>query len=488
MKPLRKLTHNRFSSLLRIGSASALVFAAGAIALIAVTTPTTYVSAVQLDGTVNGVVSFSNTPLLLDDGSSEPAISIHSNGTMAMTALSWLTFATPLWSGPFGSTPTFRGVVDSDLQLPGRRLVFGGGDADVDLGSTGTLHASTLIFLTPPTVKSFTLGVSAITCPNGTSTTLAVPGDCTSQIIDKAGADRQWITSDGPTAYISYHDAGNSSLIHVQRSDDDGFTWKKVGDPIVGQGRATGDATFNNTQGPIVADPFTHNVYDIYAAGEPSVQKGTTATFNNIFVSRSTDSGKTWKANLVYHAPLFTDFSNVFPALAVDPTNGKLYASWSDAHTVFFSTSSDQGSHWTPAVAVNIAPASTALFPWVAAYNGTVDVVYYATTGASKDDPTAVWNTYMAQTTDDGVNFVQSKVSNTPNHVGVVCTQGAGCAPGTRNLLDLFEVAINPQNSKAAVIYTDDTLTTSNDPNNAACFSNQQPPCPLPQVVLAQQN
>src|SRR5262249_52458717 len=158
--------------------------------------------------------------------------------------------------------------------------VFGGGDADVDLGSTGTLHASTLIFLTPPTVRSFTLGVSAITCPNGTSTTLAVPGDCTSQIIDKAGADRQWITSDGRTVYISYHDAGNSSLIHVQRSDDDGFTWKKVGDPIVGQGRATGDATFNNDQGPIVADPFTHNVYDIYAAGEPSVQKGTTATFN----------------------------------------------------------------------------------------------------------------------------------------------------------------------------------------------------------------
>ena len=124
----------------------------------------------------------------------------------------------------------------------------------------------------------------------------------------------------------------------------------------------------------------------------------------------------------------------------------------------------------------------------MAAYNGIVDVVYYGTLAASKDDPTAVWNTYMAQTTDDGANFVQSKVSNTPNHVGVVCTEGAGCAPGTRNLLDLFEVAIDPQNSKTAVIYTDDTLTTSSDPNNPACFPNQQPPCPLPQVVLAQQN
>jgi hypothetical protein len=487
MKTHRWFNRNRLVPHLRIASVVTLMSAAAAMTLLAVTTPTTYVSADQLDGTVNGAVSFSNTPLLRDDGASEPAISIHSDGTMAMTALSWLTFGTPLWSGPFGSTPTFRGIVDSALQLPGRRLVFGGGDADVDLGSTGTLHATTLIFLTPPTVASFTLGVSAITCPNGTSTTLAVPGDCTSQIIDTAGADRQWITSDGRTVYISYHDSGNSTLIHVQRSDDDGYTWSRVHSPIPGQGRVTGNATFNNDQGPIVADPVTRNVYAIYAAGEPSVQKGTSADFNNIYVSRSTDRGRTWTATLVYHAPLFTALNNIFPALAVDPTNSKLYASWSDAHSVFFSSSSDHGSHWTPAVAVNISPAKTAVFPWVAAYNGTVDVVYYGTPATSKDDPTAVWNTYMAQTTDDGANFVQSKVSNSSNHVGVICTLGTGCPAGTRNLLDLFEVAINPSNGKAAVIYTDDTLTTSTDPNNFACSPNQLPPCPLPQVVLAQE-
>jgi hypothetical protein len=99
-----------------------LTFAAAAIALVVVTAPATYVSASNVNGTVNGAVSFSNTPLLRDDGASEPAISIHTNGTMAMTALSWLTFGTPLWSGPFGSTSTFRGIVDSALQLPGRRL------------------------------------------------------------------------------------------------------------------------------------------------------------------------------------------------------------------------------------------------------------------------------------------------------------------------------------------------------------------------------
>ncbi len=428
--------------------------------------------------TTPGSLTFSNTVLLRPEGESEPAISIASNGTMAVTGLQWLFdptfFGTHLWTGPFGSTPAFRGLLDADLQKPSRQ-VFGSGDADVDIGSTGTLHATTLIFLFNPIFNRAQLGVSAITCPNATSQSLSL-SNCTKKIIDTTQADRQWVTSEGTHVYISYHDSGNSTLIHVQRSDDDGFTWKKVGDPIVGQDGATGDATFNNDQGPIVADPRTHNVYDIYAAGEPGIQKGTTATFNNIFVSRSTDKGKTWTATKVFHAPLFTALNNVFPSLAVDPTNGKLYAVWSDAHTTWFSASSDQGSHWSPAVAVNLAPANTTVFPWVAAYNGTVDVVYYGTTAASKDDTSAVWNTYLAQTTDDGANFAQSQVSNTPNHVGVICTNGIACPPGTRNLLDLFEVAIDPQNGRAGIIYTDDTLTQDSSGN------------PLPQIVLAQQN
>jgi BNR repeat-like domain len=415
-------------------------------------------------------LSFTNTPLLTTDGNSEPAIAISASGTMALTALSWLEFGTNFWSGPFGSTPTLRGKIDAGLQQTGRR-VFGGGDADVDLGSTGTLHATTLIFIVNKPFTSFQLGVSAIACRGADSPTLNL-STCTKQIIDTAGDDRQWISSDGPLVYISYHDAANSSLIRVQRSDDDGFTWKKVGNPVVGQGRATGDATFNNTQGPIVADPFSHNVYAVYTAGEPSVQKGTSAAFNNVFVSRSSDGGKSWTAALVAHRPLFTDLSNVFPALAVDPSNGHLAAVWSDAHQVFFSMSTNQGASWSTPVAVNAAPATTAIFPWVAARDGKIDVVYYATTASSKDDPAAIWNVYLAQTLDAGATFVQSLVSGAPNHVGVVCTSGTACAPGTRNLLDLFEVAID-KSGRSGVIYTDDTISKTSSGN------------PLPQVVLA---
>ena len=420
----------------------------------------------------SGTTSFTTSELLRDNGSSEPAVTIGADGTVVYTALSWQLFQTNTWKSPFGSTPVFQGAPDAHIDG-----AIGGEDADVDLGSTGTLHFATLMAIPNNPFTAARFGISSITCPNAdTSNNFA---NCKAQLIDTTQADRQWITSDGPTVYISYHDSGSSTLIHVQRSDDDGFTWFRVGDPIPGQGGSTGMSTFNNDQGPIVADPTTHSVFDIYAAGQGGLQKGTNANFNNIFVSRSTDKGLTWTPTLVYHAPVNTALNNVFPALAVDPTNGKLYASWSDAHTVWFSASNDHGATWTAAVGVNTGDAHTAVFPWVAAYAGTVDVVYYGTTAASKDDPTAVWNTYLAKTTDDGATFTQVAVSAHPNHVGVVCTFGTGCARGTRNLLDLFEVAINPQNGKAAVIFTDDTLTTYTRSDGTVA--------PLPQVIVAQE-
>ena len=119
--------------------------------------------------TTPGSLSFSNTPLLRPEGSSEPAISIAGNGRMAITGLQWLFdptfFGTHLWTGPFGSTPNFQGLVDADLQTPSK-AVFGSGDADVDLGSTGRLHATTLIFLVNPAFNRAQLGVSAISCPS----------------------------------------------------------------------------------------------------------------------------------------------------------------------------------------------------------------------------------------------------------------------------------------------------------------------------------
>src|SRR6266568_2651924 len=338
-------------------------------------------------GTVSGSLSFSNTPLLRPEGESEPAVAVANDGTVAVTGLQWLFnpsfFGTHFWTGPFGATPTFQGLLDSGLRQPGK-IVFGSGDADFDIGSNNTLHATTLMFFINPTFRTAQIGVSAVICPNVTSASFTLQ-NCTRHFVDRTESDRDWITSDGPHVYLSYHDSGNSTLIHVQRSD------------------------------------------------------------------------------------------NVFPALAVDSTNSNLYAAFSEGHHIFFSMSSDQGVHWSPAVVVNVAPATTAIFPWIAAHAGTVNVAYYATTAASKNDASAVWNVYLAKTADNGASFAQSVVSNASNHTGVICTNGTGCVPGTRNLLDLFKVAINPVDGRAAVIYTDDTLTKDTAGN------------PLPQIVLAAQ-
>ncbi len=93
--------------------------------------------------------------------------------------------------GAFGSTPGFQGPIDAAI----KNRVGGGGDADIDLGSTGTLHVTTLVFFFNPVSKIKQLGVSAITCPNAdTSNHFA---NCTAQIIDTTQSDRPWITSDG---------------------------------------------------------------------------------------------------------------------------------------------------------------------------------------------------------------------------------------------------------------------------------------------------
>jgi hypothetical protein len=113
----------------------------------------------------------------------------------------------------------------------------------------------------------------------------------------------------------------------------------------------------------------------------------------------------------------------------------------------------------------------------VAARDGKVDVVYYATDAAGPDDKNAVWNTYDSQLNGGGWDVL--KVSNTPNRVGQICLEGSGCSDD-RQLLDLFEVAEDPLTDKAAVIYTDSTLNTYTDPDGETHE--------LPEIVLAFEN
>lgn len=406
-------------------------------------------------------------------GDSEPSISIGTDGHMVVGGLSWIPAQVNMWTGTAGSTPTYFGALDQNVGLNGNgRSAVGDGDEDFDVGSTGTTHFADLIFVSSNGRKP-PLGIAETNCPAGATSR----SQCNERVLDTAGADRPWITSIGDKVWLSYHDSGNSTAIRVQYSADDGQTWTKVGDPIVGQGNATSQSTFDNDQGGIVADPTTGDLFDVYAAGAPGIQKAKTTIFNHIYVSRSTDNGRSWTSTLVFQAPSNTGLSNIFPAMTVDPVTGTVYAVWTDTHGVSVSTSADHGRTWSsPQI---VSDTTTTVMPNVAAYNGKADVVYYGTAGASPDDPSSVWNTYDAQNTGSG--WTQLLVSNTPNHMGAVCLNGDACPNQlvTRTLLDLFEVAENPLTGKASIVYTDDTFNTWQE--NGTTFQ-------LPEIVLAQEN
>lgn len=434
---------------------------------------------------VRAATAFSNTPLIAtfspppglttspipnSTGNSEPAIAFGSDGSMAVDGLAWLPFQVNLWKGSFGSTPSYFGAMDTNLPIHGAgRVKVGDGDADVEITAAGTMLLADLDIIFGPGGKFSQLGVSVTRCPAAASG----PADCTTSILDQAGADREWITSLGSTVWVAYHDAKNSSIIRVKKSTDDGRTWHASGSPLTGLGNVTGGSTFNNSLGPIVADPTTGFVFESFAAGEPQT-KCCSGNYNNIYVSRSTDGGAHYTTSLVFHAPPFTRLNNFWPSLAVDPLTGSVWTSWTDLHGMWVSSSTDHGSTWsTPTLVSNI---QTTVMPWIAARGGKVDAVYYGSTAASTDDPTAVWNTFDSQLS--GGTWTVKQVSNTPNRVGRVCLEGSACV-ADRELLDLFEVAEDPISGKAAVIYTDTTKNT---------WTQDGVTHELPEIVLAFEN
>jgi hypothetical protein len=411
--------------------------------------------------------SATTTPNANSTGNSEPAIAFGADGTMVVDGLAWVPSQVDLWKGRFGSTPAIFGAMDTDLQNVGKGLATRGDeDADAAVTSSDTTLLADLNLSYNNQFTGVQLGVDVTRCPAASATAL----DCTHSYLDTAGADRPWITTAGQTAWVAYHDAASSTLIHIQRSSDDGRTWRSVHSPIPGQGSTTGAATFNNLAGPIVADPSSGDLYSVYVAGDPQ-SKGSHSEFSNIYVARSTDGGENWTTTHVYHADPPAALDKTFPSLAVDPSTHAVYSTWSDARHVWVSTSTDRGLTWSPAEAVSTA--TTAVMPWLAALGGKVDVVYYGTDAASVDDQSAVWNVYDSQYA--GGAWTVKQVSNTPNRVGAVCVAGSVCADD-RQLLDLFEVAEDPITGKAAVIYTDSTIDT---------WTFQGITSQLPEIVLA---
>jgi hypothetical protein len=240
--------------------------------------------------------------------------------------------------------------------------------------------------------------------------------------------------------------------------------------------------------------PTRGSLYVIFAAPDNLTENTGGMPMRSVYVAVSNDVNNgqhvfTFTDHKVFTSPVGSlgaanGTDNIFPALAVDAL-GYLYAVWSDNSTIFLSSSSNQGKTWTAPVQVNqgLTVGNANVFPWVAADgNGHVAVVWLGDNmvGNSNDRGTlepghgtsqgaactsgstcmlqwAQWNVYMAETVNGHSStptFTQSETSDHVIHRGTVSTGGLG-GGADRSLADLFQVALDPQH-RANMAFSDD--------------------------------
>ena len=163
------------------------------------------------------------------------------------------------------------------------------------------------------------------------------------------------------------------------------------------------------------------------------------------------------------------DTFDSFTVVAVDRA-GNVYVVWSERHpatgetAAMLAVSKNQGETWSKPVKVNKVPLTTT-FPWIVAGDaGRVDIVYYGTSSRGPSPETvpesSTWRVYMAQSqnaTSSKPTFTELAASPAIQR-GSICTSGTGCASGTRDLLDFFQVDVDAA-GYANIAYTDNLNT-----------------------------
>jgi hypothetical protein len=140
---------------------------------------------------------------------------------------------------------------------------------------------------------------------------------------------------------------------------------------------------------------------------------------------------------------------------------GNVYTCFCDQANIYYCASVDHGEHWTRPVRVNDGPlAKGCTMPTMAAGSaGRLVFSWYSTsTAGGVDNSDSRW-TVMASRTEAALDsvpaFEQVLVSDHYVHNGLVCLDGTGC-DGDRELLDLFEMDVNPVDGSSFITYTDD--------------------------------
>lgn len=238
------------------------------------------------------------------------------------------------------------------------------------------------------------------------------------------------------------------------------------------------------------ACPSRGNLYVAFTAPDNAMENGAGGPQRSVYVGVSTDAGLgapsfTFTDHRVFTSPAGSlgatqGNNNIFPALAVDGF-GNVYTVWSDNQNVFMSSSSNQGKTWTAPARVNDGTSSgkANVFPWAAAdaYGHVVVTWLGANLAGNSNDVAAMqpacadgttdcwaqWNVYAAESVNGNAavpTFTQHTASDHIIHAGTICTNGTGCSNGdSRALADFFQVALDTQH-RANIAYSDDHLAS----------------------------
>jgi len=215
--------------------------------------------------------------------------------------------------------------------------------------------------------------------------------------------DRQWIAAYGSsTVYVSYAQEG--TLVTNPPGVVGLFVTKSTD-----AGKTFGVPTpitpvtaldSVNVQGNLVVDPYTGNLYTAYLLN---------ASLNAIQVARSMDGGATWTSTTAYTGPAGTDNRGVFPILAID-RGGNLHLVFTrveanrHCHVYLTSTANPSAANptWLPAVQVDSGSGNTttAVEPWVVGGSPGYVNITWLGSAAASPDVPSSWRVFFSQTTN----------------------------------------------------------------------------------------
>jgi hypothetical protein len=355
----------------------------------------------------------------------EPAIHVSRAGNVFLGSELGLGGGSELWRG-LGSLGG-PGASGCALEYRGQPNALMGGlgasGGDIDLANASAPNSS----------GNYNLYVASLNLASVSVATSTNNGTTFSQTPVQGGLpldDREWIAAFGAsTSLLTFHDIATND-IDVLRSDNAGQTYSQISQVIP----QTDYKAQNNELGNIVIDhdntPSAGNFYAYQAFVAPSSSSG--SANNEAFLGVSADGGHTWSDNPIpcSTASAGTSLDHNFPNVSVAP-DGTVWYAWSDDHNIYTAESTDHGSTWTCQPAVSTGTAQ-AIFPWLAATSGGVDLVYYGAPTASNQ----TWYVYFAQNTGGSWVAPQQLMAV---HSGAVCETGVNCTSG-RQLFDDFGV------------------------------------------------